>query len=1187
MGPQVTSKHLQGVTELTLLADVKPGLIPALDSCSYETRLGLVMRTLTGLRASSREHSPIRPFSDAVERIQEIHSFRLAVIQPKPGEGVTKRLMLAVGFDGGWEQYIRRVWRDLGPLLDVMFCNTTDYKSAFDHSFQDYVAWIRSKQVEAGFFYNASAHTVTDLQYLRQLERTVREGRDPASTDAAVARMTAKMPEQLAAEAAALDPGETVKLGLTALSALYRLTDYYPPDGADGGYLLRASHELLKEFRTSSLPAPVRAAYKQQIEWFEDRRPPAASGAQPPVPAAFQANNVQGGIVEGYDGEPGRPNVNHGCVLLMQVTDPGAAGDFLRALKPSHHGAPPVERTFTNIAFTAQGLQRLGLPPAAFEQFPKEFREGMEARADLLGDLRCNHPRNWSLPRRNWPAASGDERVQLSTVDIVVQLRLAGAPLKEGDHEIVGNPDHPLAGKLAQVADLAAASGVRLLAVETLLSVRNQEGKPVGHVNFVDGISQPRVAGIGAPTPPPAHWDDTVAMGEILCGYRNDAGDPPAQAASEYLDDGSFLVLRKLSLDMPALNAFLAAQAGPAGMTPDELAAKIMGRTRAGAALTASATTGNDFDYSDADNAAGKLCPFQSHARRANPRTGKEKPKVPRIMRRGMSYGPPGAGAAERGLMFMAYNASIAEQFEVIQRWLAGANSSGAASAEADPLLGVPQPGDPRTFRFQHAGKVVRVDLDAGQPPGTRPFARLEWGAYLFAPSLPALEKIAALAHQPRESADAAQGETIVKTLLYLESVLPAETVRDAWKAYLEDLGSKEKGYSNAIWAAIRGKFGGVLWTPYGVLVAHPKLVDFVFTNRDLYSVEGCEEGGQPADGYLQRTRSTIGEIYLGLDAGPAYEAASAGINAELMRLDGKDAFERAREYTLKVLRAALAGAGGEVAVDLKTGLTDPVLAALCAYWFGLPDGKHVMSGGWDWTPGHAARCPGDFTAPSRYIFQPNPGPAVKQYAERQGQGLREATRAFVKEMRPQAASLPPLARAIFGLVPDDDRLASTLIGVMMGFLPTVDGNFRLALLQWLADGSLWRLQESLRVAAGASAYEKAVGALLVPLKNAMQRRPVPDIVWRTAKLKHDLGPVAVQRGEKIAIGIVSATQHSLEEGRADVMPVFGGARVKDGPTHACPGYAAGMGVLLGMVSGLLEAGRLKPAPLPLTVYLS
>jgi hypothetical protein len=29
------------------------------------------------------------------------------------------------------------------------------------------------------------------------------------------------------------------------------------------------------------------------------------------------------------------------------------------------------------------------------------------------------------------------------------------------------------------------------------------------------------------------------------------------------------------------------------------------------------------------------------------------------------------------------------------------------------------------------------------------------------------------------------------------------------------------------------------------------------------------------------------------------------------------------------------------------------------------------------------------------------------------------------------------------------------------------------------------------------------------------------------------------------------------------------------------------MGVLLGMISGLLEAGTLKPAPLPLTVYLS
>ena len=91
-----------------------------------------------------------------------------------------------------------------------------------------------------------------------------------------------------------------------------------------------------------------------------------------------------------------------------------------------------------------------------------------------------------------------------------------------------------------------------------------------------------------------------------------------------------------------------------------------------------------------------------------------------------------------------------------------------------------------------------------------------------------------------------------------------------------------------------------------------------------------------------------------------------------------------------------------------------------------------------------------------------------------------------------------------------------------------------------------------------------------------MQKRPVPDIVWRTAKVKHDLGPVAVQPGDKIAIGIVSATQEKLLAGEANVYPVFGGERKENGPTHACPAYAAGMGVLLGMVSGLLEAGTLR-----------
>jgi len=1183
MGSQVTSKHLQGITELTLVADVTPGLIKSLDTCTYETRLALVMRTLSGLRSSSREHSPIRPFSDTVERIQEIHSFRLAVIQPKPGEGVTKRLMLAVGFDGGWEQYIRRIWRDLGPLLDVMFCNTTDYKISVDTSFRDYVAWIRSKQVEAGFFYNASGLTVTDLQYLRQLERKQREG----ASDLDLAKETAVSPKSQAADAAKLDQAETIKLGLTALTALYRLTDYYPPDGDDGVYLLRASRALLEDFDTSLVPPDLEKAYRTQLDWIKQDPPKAPRAPQWPV---FEAKNVQGGILGNY--EQDKKQVNHGCLLLMQVTKADGADPhaFLGELRKqiSSHVSAPGDGIYVTVAFTSQGLERLGVPTAALEQFPKEFREGMEARADLLGDFRCNHPRNWALPRLNWPTENQDsiKRVQLSLVDIVVQLRALGKPFDaERDHEIIGNTEHPLSDKVSELAKLAGDRGVRLLSVEAMVTYRDG-GKPVGHLGFVDGISQPKVQDQSTGE----KWNDAVKRGEILCGHENDSKDAPLSgAAAEYLNDGTFLVVRKLRLDIAALNAFFK-KAGEDGIASRAvLGAKMMGRKPDGNSLTEPPTDGNNFNYDGPENKTGALCPFQSHARRANPRTGAEKPKVPRIMRRGMSYGPKGKDDAECGLMFLAYNASIAEQFEVIQRWIAGGNSSGAYSGDPDPFLGVPQLGDKRTFRFQDDGEVKRVDLDAGQPsPGARPFARLDWGAYLFVPSLPVLDKLAA--PMPAVASDAAeQGAVIVKTLLALESKFPVEVMRDAWKGYLEDLGSKEMKYNDAIWAAIREKFGGALWTPYGVLVASGAMVDFVFTNKDLYSVEGYAPHG--AEGYLHRSRNSIGEIYLGLDdKGPdsEYVRQSKEVNEKLMELEGEDAFNLARKFTRDALSKLVGNPRKEVAVDLRTRLVDPVLADLCLKWFDLPDGRRVANGGWNWQAGHQPCCPGDFTSPSRYIFQPNPGKTVIDYAEKQGQALHTAVKAFVADMR--GGNLQgEISKALFELIPKDDaRLASTLIGVMMGFLPTVDGNFRLAMHRWLTDGSLWRMQADLEVAPGGTEYEKARAALLAPLMVAMQKRPVPDIVWRTAKVKHDLGPVSVQAGDKLAIGIVSATQESLLAGKPlDVMPVFGGTRGPKGPTHACPAYAAGMGVLLGMVSGLLGAGTIKPSPLPVTVLLS
>src|SRR5688572_18123827 len=339
--PQVTSKHLQGISELTLVAPIKQGFVDSLDTWTYATRLRLVMQALNVSRGVTREQQLFRPFSDTVERIQGIHSFRLAILEPD-------RLLLAVHFDGGWEPYIRKIWWDLGPLLDLIFCNCEGYRSAFDHGFDEYTAWIRRQQIDSGFFYVASDLTVTDLQYLRQAERLGREGGHLPGTDLKAAQLVAADPGDLALAAARGNLPETARAGLSGLSALYRLAHMYPIDDpqADGRYLLRAAHELLKELRTIGTQnlyppgSPVRQAYKAQIEWFE-RPAPRPPGR--PERLKFDPRLVQGGIVTSFDEVPPGEAMTHGCLLLFQVTDEADARAFLSGLQVSRDGEKPAD----------------------------------------------------------------------------------------------------------------------------------------------------------------------------------------------------------------------------------------------------------------------------------------------------------------------------------------------------------------------------------------------------------------------------------------------------------------------------------------------------------------------------------------------------------------------------------------------------------------------------------------------------------------------------------------------------------------------------------------------------------------------------------------------------------------------------------------------------------------------------
>ena len=1267
----VKTKTLAGVSDLTIAATIRPGLVPSLDSVTYRSRVKAVLRVLNSSRSSSHEYSLLRTFSDSVERVGQIHSVRIAVIDDK--------VMLAATFDGNFESYIRVLYRKVGTLLDLVFCNTVGHVGSHGCRYEQWRDWVASVLVETDMFYSTPGLSFDDVQYLQRNERLYRE--QGGAADLAATQLAVRSAEDRATAAVASPPPqppgtppgppttpvqrpvghlENVKQGMQALAILYRLADWYLPGSDDGEYLQRAAQDLLLEMRaldtktmlvlTDPGLAPVRARFAKQLAWFEGapKRQPLPDPAAPWVPPVFDPADVQGGILGGYPAD-----VTHGALVLLRFDGAAGAAALLtwllaapRLWLQSHQGAAAgASKPLVTVAFTPEGLRAAGLTDAEIERFPPEFVQGMEARCSVLGDLHLNHPRRWRLPLRNWgkDAANPGTSVEMAAVQAVVQLRVGDAKATEFDD--VHAKGHPLRKSVDEVDALA---GVQVLSVQAMRRAFQPDEKPKEHFGFADPVSNPQFL---PPFAPATYYPNQVPLGEALLGHANQADAAPV-VADPLLRNGSFLVVRKMSQDVKRFNdvATAAAAANP-GLSAKDAKEKLMGRQLDGKPLAGLPVgTGGDNDFNFAADPTGAACPLQAHVRRVNPRGGRtgkaergERP--PLIVRRGMSYGPlfdrnnpaaPG-NAKERGLFFMAYNASIAEQFEVVQRWLAGGNSSGISSSQSDPIVGVPQVGDARVVRFSHGQTVCRVALDhpltatgtAGVPG---PITRLEWGLYLFTPSVTALRALRQRAEEEAKAVvaaanatsnaaakavaarstpwNAAQGEKLLADLMARAATLPPAEAALLWKAALEDPEERRLHRSASVWAAVRECRGGVLHTrtPYGVLVADPELVMRVFADDERrYSMAG----------QLERMRGGFGEIYLGLDReasthGCEYERLSAATNAAIQQLDARRTFATTRRRTTAALGRMLkvtieqTRAYGlpswELNLDVKE-VVDAVLADLCTLWFGVPG--HVAgstpfrSGGyrWDWTEGQPPLIPGHLTWPSRQIFQPLPGDAVTAYGTRYGQALRLAANAFVAQHRnanPPTAPKAPLSKAMFDAFPDradDDLVARTLVGALMGFLPTVDGNLRGSLNEWLRDGTFWRLRQALGTAAPVS-YADAMAAIGPALKETMQLRPTPELVWRTAVKGHPLGGVAVNAGDRVVVAIVSATQRRLEQRNADVSAVFGGVRKPATapwgpglPTHACPAMDPGIAVLLGMLAGLLQArGHLRPSPAPLSL---
>jgi hypothetical protein len=360
---------------------------------------------------------------------------------------------------------------------------------------------------------------------------------------------------------------------------------------------------------------------------------------------------------------------------------------------------------------------------------------------------------------------------------------------------------------------------------------------------------------------------------------------------------------------------------------------------------------------------------------------------------------------------------------------------------------------------------------------------------------------------------------------------------------------------------------GGVARTAEGVVVTSKELYLQVLLNADDNYTNA---------GYQKRMEQSFGPIYLGMDWGPEYVKEATPANAAIGRITRRDAFE----VTLKEARAALPSVPAPAGIVDIQALSDIVLAKVCSHYFDIPDGVHVKAGGFGVSnlvpPGV---CPADYTPPSAYIFHPDPDVLLTFVGQRTGQILRESVGKYVAAKR-EAGQLPtaPLARALFEQFPDpkdNDLLARTIIGVMTGALPTINGNLVGVVKAWQRTATLMALGAKLKVSTETDDFLRAHEVVEPPMRQAMQMQPTPDFIWRLAKKDHTLGtrnPVQVKAGDKIYLSIVQATQEDLRAGSDDVCPIFGGDRSKDPhPTHACPGFEMGFGILLGIVYGVVD----------------
>jgi Dyp-type peroxidase family len=537
-----------------------------------------------------------------------------------------------------------------------------------------------------------------------------------------------------------------------------------------------------------------------------------------PQEPILEGDQIQGNVVPGFM----KP---HMTILALRIDDVGRAKTWFGDIAPmvttlaqsmnshvkvrEHRGLGPerikrlgkvprgVDDAWLNVGVSYEGLSKLlaaGPYARDVEAFADVgFQRGLAARSSLLGDptdpAAEGNPANWVV------GAPGT-----ATADVLVVI---GADRAE-----------ECARLFKQVRKQATGSGLAVVYEEQAQKL-DAIGKE--HFGFQDGVSQPGVRGRLSEAPDsyvtprsidpkavPDAWlyglpgQYLVWPGEFVFGYPKSGADPLMAGAVNlpgpwWSRNGSYLVFRRLRQDVAGFWQFvstyaqgLSEQPGFEGITPEWLAARLVGRWPSGAPVSRLADgdeeklgvdrlANNNFGFATGATAVplagggesngwpqaaadpvGLVCPMSAHIRKVNAREaasdlgGRRASFNRRILRRGLHFGPrlheplgpdPDPADGNRGLLFVSYQASIEDQFEFLNSsWMNSATNPRSPSGY-DLLVG--QNGTVGANRERSAG-IFGKDGTSAVLWATADLVIPTGGGYFFSSSIDALKEVLA-----------------------------------------------------------------------------------------------------------------------------------------------------------------------------------------------------------------------------------------------------------------------------------------------------------------------------------------------------------------------------------------------------------------------------------------------------------